>query len=495
VIEQWALQGRFDWGWFVAWAFIVALVIPFRLYETWLQGQIAFRAGALLKQRLLAGALRLEPEEMRHQGCGQLLGRVLEAEAVESLALSGGFLGLIVVIELAVATVVLRLGAGAWLHVTLAGGWIVLSAAVMLRYFQARLRWTGVRLSMTHDLVERMVGHRTRLAQAAASHWHDGEDEMAEHYLDQSARMDGIAALLTAVVPRGWLIVGVLGLVPSFVFANSSPARLAVGLGGVLLVFRALQKLSTGSIQWIGAATAWRQLRQLFLAAGRPQMIGSPRFATLSATPGSPPGSAGTLLQGHDLVFRYRNRGEPVLRGCSFQIAEGDRVLLEGSSGAGKSTLASLLTGLRTPESGLLLLRGLDRQTLGAQGWRRGAVAAPQFHENHVLTGTFAFNLLMGRRWPPREQDFAKLEPLCRALGLGPVLDRMPAGLLQMVGESGWQLSHGEKSRLYVARALLQEADLVVLDESFAALDPENLRHALRCVLDRSRSLVVIAHP
>jgi ATP-binding cassette subfamily B protein len=71
----------------------------------------------------------------------------------------------------------------------------------------------------------------------------------------------------------------------------------------------------------------------------------------------------------------------------------------------------------------------------------------------------------------------------------------MPAGLLQMVGESGWQLSHGEMSRLYVARALLQEAELVVLDESFTALDPENLSHSMRCVLDRSRTLVIIAHP
>jgi len=68
------------------------------------------------------------------------------------------------------------------------------------------------------------------------------------------------------------------------------------------------------------------------------------------------------------------------------------------------------------------------------------------------------------------------------------------AGLLQMVGETGWQLSHGERSRLYIARALLQDADLVVLDESFAALDPVNLQHALACVVKRARSLLVIAH-
>ena len=71
----------------------------------------------------------------------------------------------------------------------------------------------------------------------------------------------------------------------------------------------------------------------------------------------------------------------------------------------------------------------------------------------------------------------------------------MPAGLLQMVGETGWQLSHGERSRLYIARALLQRAELIILDESFAALDPENLRRALTCVLDRASTLLVIAHP
>ena len=71
----------------------------------------------------------------------------------------------------------------------------------------------------------------------------------------------------------------------------------------------------------------------------------------------------------------------------------------------------------------------------------------------------------------------------------------MPAGMLQMAGETGWQLSHGERSRLYIARAILQRATLVLLDESFAALDPENLRRALTYVLDRASTLLVIAHP
>jgi ABC-type bacteriocin/lantibiotic exporter with double-glycine peptidase domain len=169
--------------------------------------------------------------------------------------------------------------------------------------------------------------------------------------------------------------------------------------------------------------------------------------------------------------------------------------LLEGPSGGGKSTLATLLLGLRLPESGLVLLGGLDRHTLGAAGWRQRVVAAPQFHDNHVLTGTFAFNLLLGRRWPPHPEDMAQADALCRALGLGALLDRMPAGLLQMVGETGWQLSQGERSRLYIARTLLQGADCLLLDESFAALDPETLHQALQCVLERAPTLLVIAHP
>jgi ATP-binding cassette, subfamily B, bacterial len=128
------------------------------------------------------------------------------------------------------------------------------------------------------------------------------------------------------------------------------------------------------------------------------------------------------------------------------------------------------------------------------RGQRRVA-AAPQFHENHVLTGSFAFNLLMGRRWPPRIEDFVEAKAACDELGLSDLLERMPAGFDQLLGETSWQLSHGERSRLYIARALLQDGELLILDESFAALDPENLRLALECVLSRAQTLLVIAHP
>jgi ATP-binding cassette, subfamily B, bacterial len=190
-------------------------------------------------------------------------------------------------------------------------------------------------------------------------------------------------------------------------------------------------------------------------AAARPEVSGSPAFALTPISDAGSSDGAPAILEAHELVFRYRARG--------------------------------------APESGLLLLRGLDRETLGAEGWRRRVVAAPQFHENHVLTETF--NLLMGRRWPPQPADVEAAESVCRELGLDDLLARMPAGLLQLVGETGWQLSHGERSRLYMARALLQGTDLVILDESFAALDPETLHRCLRCVLKRAATVLVIAHP
>jgi ATP-binding cassette subfamily B protein len=71
----------------------------------------------------------------------------------------------------------------------------------------------------------------------------------------------------------------------------------------------------------------------------------------------------------------------------------------------------------------------------------------------------------------------------------------MLASLHQMVGETVWQLSHGEKSRLFLARALLQRADLVVLDASFEALDPENTARSVCCVPEGRPTLVVVAHP
>lgn len=495
ILGKAALGDQLDGGWLFAWALLLLTAVPFRLFATWSQGLFAIGAGSLLKERLLFGALRLEPEEVRRDGVGQMIGRVIESSAVESLALSGGFLGLVAAIELILAAMVLGLGAAGALHVITLSVWVAIALLITWSYLRSRSHWTGLRLTMTNDLIERMVGHRTRLAQEERKAWHEGEDQMAERYLASSVGLDRTATI-HAGVARGWLLIGVAGLVPVFVKGSATPAAIAISIGGILLASRALMKLIQSMSSLTSAAIAWQQAAPLFKAATREESE-APAAALLDfdmSEPGSGEIGGQNILAVHDLSFRYQSRGEAVLRGCNLRINRGDRLLLTGASGGGKSTFASLLTGLRSPDSGLLLLGGFDQRSLGSAAWRKRVVAAPQFHENHVFTGTFAFNLLMGRQWPPSEEDAKEADAVCRNLQLGDLLDRMPAGMLQMVGDTGWQLSHGERSRLYIARALLQGADLVILDESFGALDPETLSHCLRYALDYSPTLLVIAH-
>ncbi len=481
-----ALQGHADAGWLAGWMLILASLVPFRMLTTWFQGVVAISAGGLLRQRVLAGILKLSPEDVRHEGAGRFLARSIEAGAVESLALSGGLMSGLAVLEMGLALIVLAQGAAAMFQAPLLVLWAVLAIWLALRYWSKRSLWTGTRLSMTHDLVERMTGHRTRIAQEPPSQWHVDEDRQMDEYVARSQAMDAASARLLSLVPSGWMVAGIASLAPAFLSSSATSASLAVSIGGTLLAWRSLRRFVSGAGNLSGAAISWRQISLLFHAAARPEQAGSVPH---------PPEPGEVVIDARDLVFRRAKTGRSILDGVDLELRRGERILIEGPSGGGKSTLVSLLSGMRDPTAGLILSGGVDRRTLGDTLWRARIAAAPQYHENHVLSGPFAYNLLMGRQWPAPPELMEEAQELCTELGLGPLLERMPGGLMQMVGETGWQLSQGERSRLFMARALLQSPEVVVLDESFAALDPENLRQALECVLRRAPTLVVVAHP
>ncbi|MBX3269745.1 MAG: ATP-binding cassette domain-containing protein [Sandaracinaceae bacterium] len=485
-----ALGGTLEPGWLLAWALALATTIPASAASSWAAGRVAITVGRLLAERLLAGASRLAPDAFRREGAGGVLARVLESSAVGSLLLGGSIAAGLSVLDLALAGWVLAQGAAGALHVLSYLAFVAV-AAIAARTLYVRLRaWTERRLAMTHDLVERMVGHRTRLAQEPPAQWHEEEDAFVEGYLAESRGFDR-ALLGLSLLPRAWMLVGVLALAPAFV-AGSDATSMAIALGGVLLASQAFGALSGGLERLAHAAIALAPVRPLFEAARREEPAGALDVLLAAA----PPDPERPVLEARELGYRYAERAEPILRGCTLRLAAGDRVLLEGASGSGKSTLAALLGGLREPTHGLALVDGLDPRSLGAEAWRARVVTVPQFHENHVLSASFGFNGLMGRGWPPEPGDLEALREVCDALGLGSVLDRMPAGFEQVVGEQGWQLSHGERSRLFLARALMQEGTRVwILDESFAALDPVNLERCLRVVLERAPSLIVIAHP
>jgi len=493
ILGRAALQAHLETSWFEGWIAVIACAVPLRLLEVWWQGLFSIRVGTLLKQQLLAGILKLTPDEVRLDGIGRHFGRVAESEVVELLALGGALLAVLSLIDLVMAAIILLLGAGGWLHVGVLAAWVLVAAVLARRHYLAQRRWSVSRIEITHDLLERMLGHRTRLAQLPLERWHDGEDRRLSDYAETSRVMDHRTMHLSAILRDGWLVLALLALVPGFASGTIPASALAVSAGGILLALRAFDEISVFFQQISLAAASFEQIRDLLHAVVRPELESK---VPLEMEAGKlTDEDSGTLIEARGLTFRHQARTRPVLENCSLQIARGDRILLEGPSGGGKSTLVALLTGLRTPDAGVLLMRGLDRATFGISGWRRRVTAAPQFHENHVLNGSFAYNLLLGREWPTSLEMRDKARALCRELGLEELVSRMPAGLDEMIGETGWQLSHGEKSRLYIARTLLQGVELVILDESFASLDPETMRVAVRCVLEHAPSVVVVSHP
>lgn len=486
-----ALDGRLDFGWMAAWLLLVLTLAPARYAGGALEARFAQTIARLLKTRLLAGALRVDPSEVARMGSGHLLSRVMESQALEALALNGGLAVVVALLELVFAGAVLAGGAAPLMHLALLSVFCGLTALLAFRFHKAVQGWARRRLAMTHDLIEGMIGHRTRLAQEQADRRDAEEDRQLEEYLRSSQSLDssGVAAL--AALPSLWVFFAIAGLAPDFMQTpNPSGAAFAISLGGVLLAQRAFAAVSSGVAALSRAGFAWREVADLFHAAQAETP--PPRYLTRSEQ--RAPAGGYALVEAQDLTFAYDADSSPVLRGLDLRIQRGDRILLEGESGGGKSTLTALLAGVRTPTGGALLINGLDRDSLG-ENWRRLVSSSPQFHENHILSGSLAFNLLMGRSWPPTPDDLADARGLCEDLGLGPLLERMPAGLLQQVGETGWQLSHGERSRIYLARAILQNAELVILDESFAALDPETLDQCMRVARERAPTLLVVAHP
>jgi len=481
------LAGRSAPGWLLAWALLLLTLVPLHRTGRRLEASLAVRAGVLLKERLLAGALRLSPETLLTEGAGSLLGRVLEAEALEAAVLAGGLAGLVSAVELLGAMTVLLL-AGLPLAAGLLAVWGALAAALFALALARLSASTGHRLAMTNSLVERMVGHRTRLAQLPRERWHETEDQELRLHHQLSLRRDRVERTLVTLLPQGFLLAALVVLAPAFLGDAVGTPALAAAVGACLLAQNALRHAAAAFWQLADARVALHQAGPLLQAAAVPEPQGSPVHAL------TPP-SGDLVLSARELRFVYPGTEIPVLTHASVDVRRGERLLLSGPSGGGKSTLAALLAGARRPQSGLLLASGLDFPTLGAGGFRRRVAWVPQFHQNHVLTGPLAFNLLMGHPDPATPRAREDAVAICEELGLGPLLSRMPGGLEQMVGETGWQLSHGERSRVYVARALLQGARLVILDESLGALDPETLGTVLDCLATRVESLLLVAHP
>ena len=200
------------------------------------------------------------------------------------------------------------------------------------------------------------------------------------------------------------------------------------------------------------------------------------------------PQATGLRLAG--VTFRYRDDGRPVLVGFDLDLPPGGRVAVVGPTGRGKSTLVGLATGLLSPQAGMVTLGGRPVQELDPEELRRRFAVAPQAAS--LFTGTIASNLRLAR---PGAADGALWEVL-RTVGLEDFVRARPDGLETFVGEAGLTLSGGQARRLSVARALLKDAPILILDEPGEGLDYRSERALLDAVTAAlgSRSLLLITH-
>ncbi len=256
-----------------------------------------------------------------------------------------------------------------------------------------------------------------------------------------------------------------------------------VMIGFVIMTSAALQSIVAGVGEAIRAWISFRQLdtldRDPSLQYGR--MLG-------------PVPEANSEFVCRSVSYRYPGALTSVLRNIDLAIAPHERVLMTGRSGSGKSTLAAVLAGRVQQDGGVVLNGGVDRHITGMKLWRTLVCYVPQAGSNHVVTETFAFNLLLGREWPPSPQDLEDALAVASALGLDALLERMPAGMMQMVGEGGWALSQGEKARLFIARGILHRARLLIADEVLSPLDATNAMKTLDALERHDGSLMLIAH-
>jgi len=487
------MEGHLAWGWLWAWGIMLVCSALCRGAGSWGAGRLAVNVGGIMRERLLGGILRLPTDKVRSRGIGAMLGLVLDADALDALARTGGPTLVADVVQTSSSFVVLLAGAAPVSHGLLLAGCLLVAGLLVRRLQRRVLDWADARLGLTDDLVETMIGYRTMTAQLSPDKRHLGEERALSEYARKEAAMDREMAKLAVLIPRGFLLLGVAVLIPDFATGRAVSARVAISLGGLLLAYLGLRRIAVETGPGLAnALVAWRNTRTVAEAARAPELV--EQVAVLPNEIDSATQGRRALLVGRDVSYSYPGRLEPVLRGADFEVHRGDRVLVEGRSGAGKSTLAALLCGLRQPSGGLLLLGGFDHHSLRAERWRQRVASVPQSHDNHILSAPLLFNIAMARRWPPSDADIVELEQICKELGLAGVLERMPAGMQQMVGDSGWQLSHGERARVCIARALAQQADVRVLDESFAALDPETLDRVLECLLRRSETLLVVSH-
>ena len=218
-------------------------------------------------------------------------------------------------------------------------------------------------------------------------------------------------------------------------------------------------------------------------------------FGLLDAEPlvrdpaaGPEPADAGVRFE--DVTFAYPGTARAVHGGLSFAVPPGGRVGFVGASGSGKSTIARLLLRFHDPDGGRVAIGGRDLRAMSLEQIRGRIAVVSQ--DTWLFHGTVEDNIRMGRP----EATEAELRAAARAANAEEFIDRLPQGYATVVGERGVRLSGGQRQRIAIARALLRDAPILVLDEALSSVDAES-EALIQAALDRlmvGRTTIIFAH-
>ena len=469
--------------------FAVALV-GFRAVCTALQeGMMAgasVRITADLRRRLVDRILRLGPAWVTSERSGEL--EAVLVDGVERLDVYFRlFLSKVIVAGISAVAIVVVI----WIVDPVVGVLVALFAAALVaippveyRALESHMRfWSDSYRPLAAEFVDGLQGMATLKMFGAAGR--RGEDlfRRAHDVRDSAIRLTNVSAVF-------WGIMAFIAGAGVAVALAAGAFRLADGAFTprqlmLILLLAGECFLPAREINEAMHLAVWgmSKCERAFAVLETEPAVGPPRHRE----PVEPAG-AGIVVE--DVTFRYRPGDAPALQDVSFSVGAGETVAIVGPSGAGKTTLASLLLRFADPEVGTIRIGGADLREVDPRELRRTIGLVPQdtflFHE------TVAGNLRLTR--PSATED--DLGDALGSAGASAFVAALPEGVDTVVGERGFRLSGGERQRIAIARALLKDAPILILDEATSNVDVASEVGIQDSIdeLRRGRTTVIIAH-